>query len=157
MKNSDLLGMGVIFLVIALAFALITWLLFRKYKSINAILNREREMTGLVRGSIKEVVKVSRRNRSFRWTNEYPVVSYVVDGKEYTSAINYAEKNSGYYRIGGTCDIHYVPNDPTCCVVEEFRKQLQKSRTSYLVGTVIVGFMTFNMLVSSIMQILGAF
>lgn len=157
MKDSDMLIFGIVFLVIALGFLLIVWLLFKKYKSINAILNREREMTGMIRGSIKEVVKVRRRNRSFRWTNEYPVVAYTVDGKEYTTAINYAEKNSGYYRIGGTCDIHYIPSEPECCVVEEFRKQLQKSRTSYLVGTVIVAFMTFNMLVAAITQILGAF
>ncbi len=157
MKDSDMFSMGIVFLVIALVFLLIVWLLFKKYKSINAILNREREMTGMVRGSIKEVVKVRRRNRSFRWTNEYPIVAYVVNGKEYTTAITYAEKSSGYYRIGGTCDIHYVPNEPECCVVEEFRKQLQKSRNNYLIGTAIVGVMAFNMLVSAITQILGAF
>jgi len=137
-------------LAIALCFLIAGLRVFRNFKTLGKILNRAHEMTGESVGSISQLVTVRRRNRTFRWVNEYPVISYDVNGKTYTVEVPYAEKRKGRYTLGGSYTVNYVPSDPTCCVVEEFRKSMQRSRTGSLVGAVILFFFTFNLVVSSL-------
>ena len=93
-------------------------------------------------------MEVRRRNRSFRWKNEYPVLAYQVDGKNYTVHLNFAEARKGKYSLGGAYTVRYVPGEPECCIVDEFRSKLQKSRTGNLIGLVILVFFLVNILTS---------
>lgn len=136
--------------VIAVLMGGLTYMNFRNFKQRNSLLSRADEMTGSVGGQISDVVKVYRRNRSFRWKNEYPVITYSVADRDYTVKLEYAEKRSGHYNIGERCRICYVPTDPSCCIAEEFRKALQSARTRSLAGMVILGIFCFNIIFSLI-------
>ncbi|MCB7319102.1 DUF3592 domain-containing protein [Lacrimispora sp. 210928-DFI.3.58] len=150
--ESTSLGIGgaLIFFIIALFFFVIGLIVFSNFRRLGKILNRAHEMTGVTKGTISEVVTVRRRNRSFRWKNEYPVISYQVNGKAYTTRLEFAEKRRGKYELGGSYTVRYIPSDPDCCVVDEFRKAMQRSRTSSLIGAVILFIFTFNTLISGV-------
>lgn len=158
MDSSVYLVSGAISLVFFLIIALVAWTFFRRYKNLNNALNRAHEMTMTADGTISEIVTVARRNRSFRWKNEYPVISYTANGKVYTVHMNWAEKRAGHYDRGGKYRVCYVPADPGCCVVEEFRKPMQKARTQSLVWTVILALFgvggIFNTIVMTLTELL---
>jgi hypothetical protein len=130
------------------------WATFRAYSSVKKILKREGEMTAVTEGTIAEVVAVRRRNRSFRWINEYPVISYQVNGKTYTVHLTYAEKRRGKYNAGGSYRIHYVPSEPECCIVDDFKKKMKQSNTAALISFAIVAFFAFNTTCGLILQLL---
>ena len=100
---------------LGLLFAALAFMNFRNFKKRSGLLKRAQEMTGSVNGRVSELVTVRRSNRSFRWKNEYPVVSYQVNGKEYTVSLDFAEKRKGSYSLGETYRVNYVPSDPSCC------------------------------------------
>lgn len=156
MDSSFYLFVGAIVMVIGLLFAALAWTFFRRFKRLSTALNRAHEMTQTADGSISEIVTVTRRNRSFRWRNEYPVIAYTANDKRYTVHLNYVEKRAGHYQTGGHYRVCYVPHDPGCCVVDEFRKQMQKARTQYLIWTVVFAFFTFNMIFSGLSTLLSA-
>lgn len=150
MDSSFNLFLGAVAIVIGLIMAGLAWYFFCKFKQLSAALNRAHEMTQTADGSISELVDVRRRNRSFRWTNEYPVVSFSANGKQYSVQMDFAEKRKGHYRLGSSCRVCYVPHDPQCCIVEEFRKPMQRSRTHYLIYVVIFCVLTFNAVTSGL-------
>ncbi len=139
-------------LVINLLIAFVAWTFFSRYKRLGTALNRAHEMTQTATGSISEVVTVTRRNRSFRWKNEYPVITYAANGKQYMVHMDWAEKRRGHYKLGGSYKVCYVPADPGCCVVEEFRKAMQKTRTQSLIWAVVLGLVALNMLFGIVLQ-----
>lgn len=130
------------------------WAAFRSYSSVKKVLKREGEMTTVTEGTIAEVVAVRRRNRSFRWVNEYPVISYQVNGKTYTAHLTYAEKRRGKYKAGGSYRIHYVPSEPDCCIVDDFKKKMKQSNTATLISFAIAAFFAFNVTCSLILQLI---
>lgn len=146
METSLGMGVGLLVLVFSLFFLVMGLIVLRNFRKLGKILNRAHEMTAETTGTISELVTVRRRNRTFRWNNEYPVISYQVNGKTYTMHITYAEKRKGKYNLGGSYNVRYVPSDPGCSVVDEFRKAMQKSRTSSLIGAVILFIFAFNTL-----------
>lgn len=156
MDSSFYVTSGIIALVFGLLLAFIAWTFFRRFKKMNGLLNRAHEMTGTAVGRISEVVSVRRRNRSFRWTNEYPVISYTVDSKNYTVSLDFAEKRKGHYDIGGNYRVCYIPSDPSSCIVDEFRKPMQSNRTQSIVVTVIFAFFAFNCIISALSYIFTA-
>ena len=119
-------------LVINLLIAFVAWTFFSRYKRLGTALNR--------------------RNRSFRWKNEYPVITYAANGKQYMVHMDWAEKRRGHYKLGGSYKVCYVPADPGCCVVEEFRKAMQKTRTQSLIWAVVLGLVALNMLFGIVLQ-----
>ena len=137
---------------LGLLFAALAFMNFRNFKKRSGLLKRAQEMTGGVNGRVSELVTVRRSNRSFRWKNEYPVVSYQVNGKEYTVSLDFAEKRKGSYSLGETYRVNYVPSDPSCCIVEEFRKQLESSRVRALAGMVVLCLFLFNIVFSLLTQ-----
>ena len=155
MDSSFYLVCGAIVLVIALLFAAATWSFFRRFKRLSTALNRAHEMTAKVEGSISEVVEVRRRNRSFRWRNEYPVITYTVGGQTLTTRLDWAEKRRGYYTVGERQTVCYVPSEPSCCVVESFRSSMQRSRTQSLIWTIVLALLTFNCVFGAFTQTLS--
>ena len=143
MDSTFYLVCGAIVLVIALLFAAATWSFFRRFKRLKT------------EGYISEVVEVRRRNRSFRWRNEFPVIAYTVDGQNLTTRLDWAEKRRGHYTVGERQTVCYVPSDPSCCVVEAFRSSMQKSRTQALIWTIILALLTFNCVSGAITQMLS--
>lgn len=139
--------MGIIFLVLALVFIAWFYVVWRSYQKMNHVLNQSHKLTGNTEGTTKELVSVYRRNRSFRWKNEYPVVAYTVNGHPYETAITFAEKRSGSYNMNDRYTVCYLPEDPSVCIVDEFRSQMQSSSKRKLVGMVVLVFFTFNILV----------
>ncbi len=156
MDSSFYLVSGAIALVFGLLLAFVAWTFFRRFQKMNGLSNRAHEMTGKAEGRISEVVSVRRRNRSFRWTNEYPVISYTVDSKNYTVSLDFAEKRKGHYNVGSNCQVCYIPSDPSQSIVEEFRKPMQSNRTQSIVVTVIMAFFAFNCIVSSLSYIFSS-
>ena len=150
MDSSFYLASGGITIVFGLLLGLVAFSFFRRFKKVNSLLNRAHEMTGTANGRISEVVSVRRRNRSFRWTNEYPVITYTVDSKDYTTQLDFAEKRKGHYDLGGNYRVCYIPSDPSCCIVDEFRKPMQSNRTQAIVFTVIFAIITFNFVISGL-------
>ncbi|MCI8402327.1 MAG: hypothetical protein HFI38_09640 [Lachnospiraceae bacterium] len=155
MDNSFYLMLSGIMFVIALVLGLLAWNCFRHFKRLNEALKRSGEMTATANGSITELVTVTRRNRSFRWTNEYPVISYTANGQTYTFKMDFAEKRRGYYTTGGNYPISYVPSDPSCCIVQDFSKEMKRAKNSNLTGTIILAFFTCNLLVGTVTQLLS--
>lgn len=155
MGDSFNVFMYAIILVIGLLFGGSAFFFFRRFQKLNTLLQRSGEMTATAAGTIRELVNVRHRNRSFRWTNQYPVVGFTANGNEYKIGLEYAEQRSGYYTIGGAYSVSYVPSEPECCIVEEFRKKLNRSKSSYLLATILFAFFTCNILVSSVLGLLG--
>ncbi|MCI8565810.1 MAG: hypothetical protein HFI39_05735 [Lachnospiraceae bacterium] len=155
MDNSFYFVMYIIILIVGLLLGAATWTYYRRFRKLNTMLQRSGEMTSTATGTIRELVNVRRRNRSFRWTNQYPVVAFTAGGSEYTIALEFAEQRSGYYATGGSYPVSYVPSEPECCIVEEFRTKMNRSKNSYLLGTLFFGFFTCNVLVSSILKLFG--
>ena len=139
--------------VIAIVLAALAFVNFRNFKKRNDRLNRAHEMTGNANGYITDLETVYRRNRSFRWKNEIPVITYRVDGRDYKVKMDFAEKRAGQYSLGGSYHVCYIPSDPSCSIVEEFRKPLQSSRTRALVGTVALCLFVFNCICGTLMQL----
>ncbi len=143
---------GFIF-VIGLLLAVAAWTYFRRFQKLSTTLKRSGEMTATANGTIKELVSIRRRNRSFRWTNQYPIVSYTVNGREYTAKLDYAEQRSGYYTTGGSYPVSYVPSEPECCIVEEFRKKMERAKKSNLIAMVVFGILVCNILASCVINL----
>lgn len=156
MDSSYFITSGIITIVFGLFLGFLAWSFFRRFKQMSNALNRAHEMTGTASGYISELVDIRQRNRSFRWTNQYPIIKYTVDAKDYTVKLDFAEKRKGQYDLGGNYRVCYVPSDPSCCIVEEFRKSMQRSRTQALVWTVIFAVITFNLVIGGLSQIFTA-
>lgn len=153
MDSSFYLASGGLTILFGLIVGVLTFSFFRRFKKVSSILNRAHEMTATANGRISEIINVRRSNRSFRWTNEYPAITYTVDNKDYTTKLDYAEKRKGHYSLGGNYRVCYSPSDPSCCIVEEFRKPMQSNRTQSLVFTVIFAIITFNFIVTGLSEI----
>ncbi len=154
MDSSFYLASGGITIAFGLLLGILAFSFFRRFKKVSSMLNRAHEMTGSAHGRISNIINVRRSNRSFRWTNEYPAITYTVNDKDYTVQLDFAEKRKGHYSLGGNYRVCYVPSDPSCCVVEEFRKPMQGSRTQSLIFTVIFAIITFNFVITGLSQIL---
>lgn len=150
MGGSFYLFSGIIYVAIAAILIFATISFFRRYKKLNDVLKNESELSGRAEGSISAVEEVRHRNRSFRWVNEYPVITYTANGKLYNVNLDYAEKRSGHYSLGGSYTVRFNPSDPSSCFVEEFRKQMKSYRTQALVVTIIFGFFSCNLIISAI-------
>lgn len=148
---------GVIYLVIALIIALVAFLFFRRFKKLNDVLNSALDMSASTNGTISSLAEVRRSNRSFRWTNEYPIITYTVDGKPYTVNLDYAEKRKGHYSLGGDYRVCYNPSDPSCCIVDEFRKPMTRTRTQNIVVSIILLIFALNLVWGAISVIITAF
>ncbi|MCI9201839.1 MAG: hypothetical protein HFI03_15945 [Lachnospiraceae bacterium] len=153
MDSSFYLASGGLTILFGLIVGVLTFSFFRRFKKVSSILNRAHEMTATANGRISEIINVRRSNRSFRWTNEYPAITYTVDNKDYTTKLDYAEKRKGHYSLGGNYRVCYSPSDPSCCIVEEFRKPMQSNRTQSLVFTVIFAIITFNFIITGLSEI----
>ena len=153
MDSSFYLASGGLTILFGLIVGVLTFSFFRRFKKVSSILNRAHEMTATANGRISEIINVRRSNRSFRWTNEYPAITYTVDNKDYTAKLDYAEKRKGHYSLGGNYRVCYSPSDPSCCIVEEFRKPMQSNRTQSLVFTVIFAIITFNFIITGLSEI----
>ncbi len=153
MDSSFYLASGGLTILFGLIVGVLTFSFFRRFKKVSSILNRAHEMTATANGRISEIINVRRSNRSFRWTNEYPAITYTVDNKDYTTKLDYAEKRKGHYSLGGNYRVCYSPSDPSCCIVEEFRKPMQSNRTQSLVFTVIFAIITFNFIFTGLSEI----
>lgn len=143
-------SMGIIFLVIFLILAALFYAVWRNYQKMNRVLNQAHNLNGNAEGTVKELVTVYRRNRSFRWKNEYPVIAYNVNGQTYETALAFAEKRAGSYDMNGHYTVCYLPEDPTVCIVEEFRSKMQSNTKQKLVGMVVLVFFMINMLFAAI-------
>lgn len=144
MDSSFNMTMGGLLLVIGAVMALCFYGVLYAYRKMNRVLNQAHLLSGQCQGTIKELVVVKHRNRSFRWKNEYPLISYTVNGTEYETAIDFAEKRAGKYDPNAVYTVCYLPEDPSVCIVEEFRTKMQKSCKAKLVGMVVFGILTFN-------------
>ena len=153
MDSSFYLASGGLTILFGLIVGIVAFSFFRRFKKVSSILNRAHEMTATANGRISEIINVRRRNRSFRWTNEYPAITYTVDNTDYTTKLDYAEKRKGHYSLGGNYRVCYSPSDPSCCIVEEFRKPMQSNRTQSLVFTVIFAIITFNFIITGLSEI----
>lgn len=156
MNDGSMDSMTAILLTV-LALILILWFvsLFITYRKQNKILQRSHEMDGRVEGVISRLVSVSRRNRSFRWKNEYPVVTYTVNGKEYETELSFAEKRKGSYDRNERYTVYYIPQEPEICIVDEFRGKLQSSNRNKLIGMVVLVFFIFNVVFTAISQLIS--
>ncbi len=143
-------SMGILFLVIFAALAIWFLIVWRNYQKMNRVLNQSHKLTGTAEGTVKELVSVYRRNRSFRWKNEYPVIAFIANGQEYETAIAFAEKRAGSYDMNDRYTVCYLPEDPTVCIVDEFRSKMQSNSKQKLIGMVVLAFFMVNMLVSAI-------
>lgn len=155
MGSSFYIFTGIISIVIGILLGFLAFTFFRRFKKFNDLMKNESELSAVANGSISEVKEVRRSNRSFRWVNEYPVITYTVDGKLYNVTLDYAEKRRGYYSLGGNYRVHYKSSDPSCCLVEEFRKQMKSYRTQAIVVTVFFAFFAFNLIVSGTTYIIN--
>ena len=153
MDSSFYLVSGGITIAFGLVLGLLAFSFFRRFKRVGNILNRAHEMTGSANGRISNIIAVRRRKRTFRWTNEYPAITYTVNDKDYTVQLDFAEKRKGHYNLGGNYRVCYVPSDPSCCVVDEFRKPMQSNRTQSLIFAVIFAIITFNFIITGLSQI----
>lgn len=144
-----------IFIIIAMPFAICTVIVFISYSRLNKILNRAHEMTATATGVISSVTTVYRRNQSFRWRNEYPTITFHAEGIDVCIEAKYAEKSKGTYALGESYQICYVPGEPACCIIEEFRTKMQRSRKNKRIGFIILLILTFNLLSTTIMGMLG--
>lgn len=142
------LVMALIMLVVMALFVFIAVTQFRVFRRNSTLLKRKSEMMGNVTGQISSVEQVRRRNRSFRWTNEIPTVSYVVNGVKYDVEIDAAEARAGAYQVGKPCTVHYVLSEPDCCLVEEFEKKIKSQKNGALVATLLLAFFSCNIFFS---------
>lgn len=141
--------MPIIFLLFVALFGWLTWTTFKAYRSSCDVLKRANEMTATTDGILNNLVTVRRRNRSFRWTNEYPEITYQVDGVDFKTSLSYAEARKGKYTTGTYYTVRYVPSEPSCCIVNEFEKKLKQHRNGNLIGTIILAILTLNLLLST--------
>lgn len=144
-----------IFIVIALLFAIWAVFVYLGYQKLNKILKRTHEMTETTTGVITSIPTVCRRNQTFRWRNEYPIITFHAEGIDVCIEATYAERAKGTYDLGQSYHISYVPGEPACCVIDEFRTKMQKSCKYRLVGFVILVIITFNIFSTTILEMLG--
>ncbi len=142
--------MTILYLVIGALLGFCTWKAFGAYQNSKNILKKSVEMTSTATGTLSNLVTVRHRNRSFRWVNEYPEITYQADGMEYKTSLNYAEQRRGKYTLGTTYTVRYIPSEPTCCIVEGFEKKLKGSSRGNLIGAILLAFFTFNMLFAAL-------
>lgn len=157
MDSNFYLFTGMAGIVVGIVLGIVAFVYFRRFKRLNDLMKSEPEMSATAGGSISKVEEVRRSNSSFIWTNEYPVITYTVDGKPYTASLKYAEKRSGYYSLGGNYSVHYKPSDPSCCLVEEFRKQMKSYGTQAVIVAAVLAIFTLNVFsngVSTIIKVL---
>lgn len=146
MGSSFYIVTSLIMLVIAVILGFCARNCFRKYQKINQLLKRESEMSATTTGTISDLVTVTRRNRSFRWKNQYPIISYQVNGQEYKVTLDYAEKRMGSYQMGGSYQIYYIPSEPENCIIDYFKKDTIKCRRSNLISTVLLAIFAVNLI-----------
>lgn len=156
MNDGSMDSMTLILLAV-LALILILWfvVLLVTYRKQNKILRRSHEMDGRAEGTIRELVTVTHRNRSFRWKNEYPVIAFSANGKEYETALKFAEKRKGHYTMNETYTVYYLPEDPEICIVDEFRSKMQSNNRNMLIGMVVLAFFIFNVVFTAISQLIS--
>jgi len=152
---SDNIGFGIIFLVLDLLLVFFAYIVYRGYRALNKVLNRAHEMNEKTVGTVCELVTVRRRNQTFYWKNEYPIISYEANHVSYKTALEFAETRKGQYRVGDTYTVCYVADDPECCIVDEMRSKMQSARTRRLVGLVILAIFALNVLFSTVAILIG--
>lgn len=154
MTSSFYIFTGIFFLILTLLVAYAAFYYFRLFKRLNNVLNSALDMNASTSGTISSLSEVCRGNQ----TNEYPIITYTVDGKPYTASLYYAAKKKGYYNLGGDYHVCYTPSDPSRCIVDEFRKPLTSFSTPTLIAAIIISFFALNLLVlGSIVPIIKAF
>ena len=144
----------IILALIGLLFIVWFVTLFTRYKKQNKALHRAHEMSASVEGTITDLVRVTHRNRSFRWKNEYPIITYTVNGKSYETALDFAEKRKGNYEMNARYQVYYIPEEPQICIVDEFRSKMQSSNRNYLIGMVVLAFFLFNIVFTAISELI---
>lgn len=147
--------MSLVFLVLGVALGLAAWHFLRMWRDLGKVLKRRAEMTASLPGTISELKVVSRRNRSYRWKNEIPVVSYTLNGVLQTLEVPQAEDRAGRYRVGAPCTVLYVPAEPDCCLIQEFADKMASVRRSALVVGIIFAVLAFNLLSSAAVMLAG--
>lgn len=139
-------SMGIVLLVLFLLLAAWFFIVWRGYQKMNRVLNQAHKLTGTAEGTVKKLMSVTRRNRSFRWKNEYPVIAYTVNGQTYETEVAFAEKRAGSYDMNDRYTVCYLPEDPTVCIVEEFRSKMQSNSKQKLVGMVVLAVFMVNVI-----------
>lgn len=142
----DRLVMALVMLVFAGLLGFVAAMLLLQFKKLNDLLKREKEMTANTMGHVVELVTVRRRNSTFRWRTQYPVIAYRVNGEEYRFHIDFAEHWRGKYQVGDEYQVDYVPTEPQVCLVKDFYKKMKSSRTGSGIVGAILALMTINML-----------
>lgn len=150
----DNLVVAILFLLIALLLGMVAFTQLKIFKTLSDILKKESGMQQTTVATVVEMPVIRRSNQSFRWKNEYPVLSYQVNGKEYKYHANFAEKRKGYYQIGQTYQIKYNANEPEVCIVNDFLPTMKRTRIVGLVIGAIFALGTFNLIVGSIQVLL---
>lgn len=149
--------MGGAILFMAVILGLITFFVYRSVAKISKVLKREAEMTAVANGTITDLIQIRRRNRSFRWTDEIPVVSYTVNGQTYQLKLDFAEKRAGFYNMGGACQVRYVPSEPSCALVEDVKPMMKRVKNINLVTVIVLAFFTLNLISAAIGSLTGLF
>ena len=139
-----------LFLLIALMLGIVAFTQLKQFEKIASILKKEKDMQETTVATVVETIEIRRRNQSFRWKNEYPILAYQINGKEYKYEATFAEKPKGKYQIGETYQIKYNANEPEICIVNDFIPTMKRTRTIGLVIGVIFALGTFNLTVSAI-------
>lgn len=142
--------------ILSLVFWLAFFFMMKRYKKNSMLLKRKNEMGGLTQGEISGLEKIRRRNRSFRWTNEVPTVSYKVGDRVYKVELPEAEARVGTYAIGTPCTVHYITSEPDVCLVEEFEKKIKSSKTNRMIAAVLLGFFGCNTLMGIFTSLFNA-
>ncbi len=150
---TDSMVMAVILAVFALLFGFVAYTLLRQYARVNTVLKREKEMQDSCRATVVELVEVRRSNQTFRWKNQYPILSYEVDGKEYRCKADFAEKRKGQYFVGEQYDIRYVREEPEVAIITEFLPIMKRTRIINMIVGALFTLFTFN-LITGIIQVL---
>ena len=147
--------MSLVFLVLGAVLGLAAWYFLRMWHGLGKVLKRRAEMTARLPGTISDVKVVSRRNRSYRWNDEIPVVSYTLGGALQTMEVPQAEARAGRYRVGTPCTVLYVPGEPDCCLIEEFAGKMASARRNALIAGILFAVFAFDLLSSAIVMLAG--
>lgn len=148
---------ALICLAIAAGLGLLARWCFQSCKALDKLLKGAERMTGSATATISELVVLRRRNRSFRWTNEYPVLAYEVNGSLYKVHLPWAEARGGTYEQGRSVSLRYLPADPEQSIADEFVPKMKKSRSSYRIAAVLAGIFAFHLACSAIVNLLACF
>ncbi len=148
---------GVLMLVVGVLLLFAGAVQLKAWRAGKALFRRQGDMTATAAGAITELREVQRRNRSFRWRDEIPVITYTVDGVRHEVELAAAEARAGTYTQGMPCTVRYVPSDPECCLIAEFEKQTKSAGKSALVAAVLLLFFGINCTLSAVGTLCAAF